>query len=156
MDFGRKDIENSAQSGLSQEEVIDRLNQALAIELHGVMGHLRRRHGLRGRRQVANDPSVRSAELIQQDHALALAARITELGGEPILSPVDLPDPAGVGDSRPEQSLRRELIDNSDAAKAYRVLLRDLGNSDPVTSAMIERICASKELRMSELTKALG
>lgn len=152
MSFGRKGSDDPGQTCLSRDEVVDRLNQALSGELLGVLGHLRRRHGLGGRRPEADDPWLRSLELAQQDHALTLAARITELGGEPILSPAD---PARSGDAGPEESLRRELIAHRGAAKAYRGLLRDLGNADPVTSTMIESICAWKESRADELAKAL-
>lgn len=94
-------------------------------------------------------------------HAVSIAERIDELGGTPDLDPAGL-----VSRSRTEYRTFRDvdiegmLIENLVAERIviqiYRDIIKWLGDGDPTTRRLIERILESEEEHASDLVDLLG
>jgi bacterioferritin len=91
----------------------------------------------------------------EQGHAYQLAERISQLGGNPNLQPLDSTVPAG-----PEQELEAEalvdlleedLIAERIAIESYREIVQFLGSADPDTRQLLEAILAVEVVHAQEL-----
>jgi bacterioferritin len=84
----------------------------------------------------------------EHEHALAVAERITQLGGEPNFDPEGLASRsasqyAAAGDL--VEMIKENLIAERIAVEHYRELIRYFGNDDPTTRVMIEGILSVEE-----------
>ena len=95
----------------------------------------------------------------EQAHALAVAERINQLGGEPDFNPEHL-----VGRSASEYvtapglvaMIRENLVAERIAVDPYRELIRFFGDNDPTTRVMIEGILAVEEEHASDMLDLLA
>jgi len=144
--------------GADRDRVIAVLNEALATEIVCVLRYKRHYY-------MASGLSSRSAatEFLQhateeQGHADRLAARITQLRGEPNFDPDGLATRSHSeyveGDSV-EDMIREDLVAERIAIASYQEIIRWLGNSDPTSRVLFEDILAVEEEHADDLLNLL-
>lgn len=95
----------------------------------------------------------------EQEHAMAVAERINQLGGEPDFNPTGM-----ASRSASEYAtgvdlvamIRENLIAERIAVDHYRELIRFFGENDPTTRAMLESILAVEEEHASDMQDLLA
>ena len=95
----------------------------------------------------------------EQEHAMAVAERINQLGGSPNF------DPAGLATRAASQytlgadlvaMIRENLVAERIAIDHYRELIRYFGEDDPTTRSMLEKILAVEEEHADDMTSLLA
>jgi len=138
--------------------VIDLLNQALATEIVCVLRYKRHYFMARGiaADSIADEFQEHAKE--EQGHADEIAARITQLGGEPDFNPQGL-----VMRSHAEympgndlyDMIREDLIAERIAIESYSEMIRFIGGDDMTTRRMLERILAVEEEHAEDMKSLL-
>jgi len=138
--------------------VIDLLNGALATELVCVLRY--KRHAFTAKGLAAEPIAAEFAQhaVEEMGHADQLAARISQLGGEPDFSPSTL-----VARSHAEydastdlvEMIRADLVAERIAIDAYGEGIRFLGDGDPTTRRMLESILAMEEEHADDMADLL-
>jgi bacterioferritin len=138
--------------------VIKILNEVLATELVCVLRY--RRHyfmasGIHGR-PVADKFLENANE--EQGHADMAAERIVQLGGEPNFDPTGLAmrshSEYAEGKSLLDM-IREDLVAERIAVESYTEIIRYLGDDDPTTRTMMERIMGNEEEHAEEMNTLL-
>jgi bacterioferritin len=156
-EMARKEIERGPVTdayGADLDRVIQVLNEALATELVCVLRYKRHYYTAQG----LNAPQV-EAEFLQhateeQGHADEIAARISQLGGEPDFNPATL-----VARSHAEYDastdlltmVREDLVAERIAIASYSEIIQWIGDKDPTTRRMLEGILAVEEEHADDL-----
>ena len=95
----------------------------------------------------------------EQQHAMAVAERINQLGGAPDFNPATLTGRAAseyeTGDDLASM-IRENLIAERIAVDHYRELIRYFGDRDPATRVMLEGILAKEEEHASDMQDLLA
>jgi len=95
----------------------------------------------------------------EQEHMMAVAERITQLGGEPNFDPEGLASRSvsqySTGPSLVDM-IKENLIAERIAVDHYRELIRYFGDNDPTTRVMIEGILAVEEEHASDMLDLLN
>jgi len=97
----------------------------------------------------------------EQGHAMALAERIKQLGGNPSLNPKTLVEKSHADYKECDNLLdmiRENLVAERIAVSAYTEMVRYFGNDDPTSRQLIEGILAVEEEHaddMADLLKAI-
>jgi bacterioferritin len=157
----RKHIEQGAVTSAYKADldtVIKLLNEALATEIVCVLRY--RRHYFMA--EGINAQSV-AAEFLQhaneeQAHADEIAARITQLGGEPHFDPDGLTSRSHaeyVEGKTLVDMIREDLVAERIAIDSYGEMIRYIGNDDPTTRRMLEGILAMEEEHADDLNSLL-
>jgi bacterioferritin len=142
----------------NRKAVVDILNDALATELVCVLRYKRHQYMASGihARDVAAQFAENAAE--EQGHADLIAERITQLDGEPNFDPKGLATRSHTeyvpGKSLVEM-IREDLVAERIAIQTYGEIIRYVGNDDPTTRLMIERINAMEEEHAEEMKTLL-
>jgi bacterioferritin len=95
----------------------------------------------------------------EQGHAMAVAERISQLGGEPDFSPTGLATRSASEYSTGANlvaMITENLIAERIAVDHYRELIRFFGDNDPATRAMLESILAVEEEHASDMQDLLA
>jgi len=138
--------------------VLQLLNTALATELVCVLRYKRHQFMAQGihSRTLAAEFFEHAAE--EQGHADLLAERIVQLGGEPDFSPEGLASRSHAeyreGTDLPSM-IEEDLVAERIAIESYGAMVRYLGDDDPTTRCMLERILATEEEHADELASLL-
>ena len=138
--------------------VLRLLSQVLATEIVCVLRYKRQYFMCSGVHavRVAEEFLRHAAE--EQSHADLVAERITQLGGEPDLNPEGLAVRARSeyreGDSLASM-VREDLVAERIAIESYADTVRYLGNDDPTTRRMMEKILASEEEHADDMKRLL-
>jgi len=138
--------------------VIKLLNEALATEIVCVLRYKRHFYMASG----INAQPV-AAEFLQhaneeQVHADEIAARITQLGGEPNFSPEGLASRSHseyVEGETLVDMIKEDLVAERVAIDSYGEMIRYLGDKDPTTRRMLEGILAMEEEHADDLATLL-
>jgi len=161
-DRARKQIEKGAVTDTYLGDVkrtVEILQSVLATELVCVLRYTQHAVVATG---LASE-SVR-AEFAQhakeeQQHAMSVAERINQLGGEPDFNPDSL---TGRSASQYETGadlvamIRENLVAERIAVDHYRELVRYFGDNDPTTRVMIESILGVEEEHASDMLDLLA
>lgn len=145
--------------GADLDRVIFVLNQALATELVCVLRYKRHYFTAQGLNAQAA-----AAEFLQHageeaNHADMIAARITQLRGEPDFNPDSL---TGRSLSQYDSSMELEKMIQEDlvaervAIASYAEIITWLGDGDPTTRRMLEEILAVEEEHAEDMLDLLG
>ena len=138
--------------------VLKLLNEALATEIICTLRY--KRHYFMA--QGIHAESV-AAEFLEhaneeQQHADLIAARITQLGGEPDFSPDGLASRSHAeyveGDDL-EDMIREDLVAERIAIDSYREIITYLGEKDSTTRRLMEEILAKEEEHADDLANLL-
>jgi bacterioferritin len=124
------------------------LNEALATELVCVLRYKRHHFMAQGlnAQSVAQEFAEHAAE--EQTHADQLAARITQLNGEPNFSPEGMLTRSHSEYVEGETLLdmiKEDLVAERIAIESYSEIIRYLGDNDPTSRRMMEEILAKEE-----------
>ncbi len=143
----------------AQRDVVLRLlNEALATEIVCVLRYKRHYYMAQGihAEPVAQEFLEHTNE--EQAHADQIAARITQLQGEPNFNPEGLTTRSHSeykeGDSLISM-VEEDLVAERIAIESYSEMIRYLGENDPTTRRMLEGILASEEEHADDLAKIL-
>jgi bacterioferritin len=140
------------------QTVVKLLNEALATEIVCVLRYKRHYFMASGinAEPVAQEFLQHATE--EQGHADEIADRITQLGGEPNLSPDGMLTRSHSeyveGDSLLDM-IKEDLVAERVAIDSYAEMIRYVGDSDPTTRRMLEGILAKEEEHADDLAKML-
>jgi bacterioferritin len=160
-DRARKHIEKGAVTQgykADLKTVIKLLNEALATEIVCVLRYKRHYFMADG----IHAQSV-AAEFLQhandeQAHADQIAARITQLGGEPNFSPEGLTTRSHSEYVEGEtliDMIREDLVAERVAIESYSEMIAYVGDKDPTTRRMLEGILAMEEEHADDMANLL-
>jgi bacterioferritin len=141
-----------------RQTVIRILNEVLATELVCVLRYKRHYYMATGIHAQAVAAEFLEHAEEEQAHADLAAERITQLGGEPNFNPEGM-----MGRSHSEyvegktllDMVREDLVAERIAVESYSEIIRYLGNDDPTTRRMIEKIMAKEEEHADDMKKIL-
>lgn len=141
-----------------RERVLAVLNEVLATELVCVLRYKRHYYMASG----INAGPV-AAEFLQHAneemaHADLIAARITQLQGEPNFNPKGLADRSHaeyVEGNTLVEMIKEDLVAERVAIASYQEIVRWLGLDDPTTRGMLEGILAMEEEHADDLVNLL-
>jgi len=151
----RRQIEAGAASAdrpIERDAVLRLLNAALATELACVVRY--RRYCLMTAEAVPEVPKNEFMKRAQEEqgHADQIAARIVELGGQPNLNASNQADRGELGDDEMlTDMLAEDLIAERIALDTYREIIRYLGDQEPATRQLIEKIMSAEQGHAEEL-----
>jgi bacterioferritin len=147
----RQNIENGAVTEgyrADRQKVIELLNGALATEVVCVLRYKRHYFMAQGpnSKEIASEFLEHANE--EQEHADKLAERITQLGGEPNLSPEGMLSRSHseyVEGRTLHEMVKEDLVAERIAVESYGEIIRYLGDKDPTTRRLLEEILAKEE-----------
>jgi bacterioferritin len=144
----------SADRAIDRDAVLRLLNAALATELACVVRY--RRYCLMTADTV---PEARKNEFMkraheEQGHADQIAAHIVELGGQVNINASSAPDRGELelaDDETLTDMLAEDLIAERIVIDTYRDIVRSLGDREPATRQLIEKIMSAEQGHAEEL-----
>jgi bacterioferritin len=144
--------------GADRERVIDVMNEALATEIVCYLRYKRHYFMAQG-----SHAAPAAAEFLEHagnelQHADQLAARITQLGGEPNFSPEGLTTRSHaeyVAGSSLVDMIKEDLVAERIAIESYSEIVRWLGDKDPTSRRLFEEILAVEEEHADDLLSLL-
>lgn len=141
-----------------KEKVIYLLNLALATEIVCVLRYQAHYEAGKGIHSPAIVEEFLEHAKSEQEHADMLANRISQLGGTPNYDPRGLTERAqtqfSVGETLSEM-LKEDLIAERIVIGIYQEFIRMVGNNDPTTRRMLEKILEDEEDHADELSSFL-
>lgn len=143
----------------SVERTIDILQAVLATELVCVLRYTQHSIAATGLASegVAEEFAQHAKE--EMEHALSVAKRINQLGGDPDLDPKGLATRSAsqyVTSAELITMIRENLIAERIAVDHYRELIRYFADDDPTTRSMLESILAVEEEHASDMLDLLA
>ena len=142
----------------NRETVIRILNDALATEIVCVLRYKRHYYMASGinSEAVRNEFLEHSQE--EQEHADKIAERITQLDGEPDLNPEGLLDRSHsqyVEGTTLVDMIREDLVAERIAIESYSEIIRYLGDKDPTSRRVMEKILVKEEEHADDMKTLL-
>ena len=144
--------------GADLERVIFVLNQALATELICVLRYKRHFFTAKGLNAEAAAAEFAEHAAEEMGHADLIAARISQLGGEPDFNPDSLSGRSHAEyDSSEElvKMVQEDLVAERVAIASYSEIIEWLGTGDPTTRRMLEQILAVEEEHAEDMLTLL-
>ena len=138
--------------------VIRLLNEALATEIVCVLRYKRHYYMAEGIHAQSVGEEFLQHATEEQAHADQIAARITQLGGEPNFSPEGLATRSHseyVEGKSLTDMIREDLVAERVAIDSYGEMIRYIGEKDPTTRRMLEEILAKEEEHAQDLVTLL-
>jgi bacterioferritin len=141
-----------------RDVVLRLLNEALATEIVCVLRY--KRHYFMAQGIHAEGVAAEFLEHAndEQQHADQIAARITQLGGEPDFSPEGLVSRSHaeyVEGGTLEDMIKEDLVAERIAIDSYREIIAYLGEKDPTSRRLMEEILAKEEEHADDLANLL-
>jgi bacterioferritin len=134
--------------GADLERVLHVLNQALATELVCMLRYKRHYYTAKGiNAQPAADEFLQHAAE-EAGHADLIAARISQLGGDPDFNPNTLTKRSHSeydASKELEEMIKEDLVAERVAIASYTEIIAWLGEGDPTTRRLMEEILAMEE-----------
>jgi bacterioferritin len=158
----RQHIENGAVTPdykADRETVLKLLNEALATEIVCVLRYRRHYFMAQGidSKPVADEFLEHAQE--EQEHADWIAKRITQLNGEPNFHPEGLlmrsHSEYVEGESLADM-IREDLVAERVAIESYGEIIRYIGDKDPTTKGLMEKILAVEEEHADDMANLLA
>jgi bacterioferritin len=157
----RKHIERGAVTDgykADRDTVLRLLNEALATEIVCILRYKRHFYMASGLSAQAVAAEFLQHANEEQAHADQIAARITQLGGEPDFSPEGLATRSHseyVEGADLVDMIKEDLVAERVAIESYGEMIRYVGNDDPSTRRMLEGILAMEEEHADDLVSLL-
>jgi len=161
-DRARAHIEQGVVSNTYVGDVartIDILQAVLATELVCVLRYSQHSIAATGLSSESIKAEFAQHAIEEQEHAMAVAKRINQLGGQPNFDPRGLASRAAseyATGADLTAMIRENLIAERIAVDHYRELIRFFGDNDPATRVMIESILAVEEEHASDMQDLLA
>jgi bacterioferritin len=147
--------------GTDPEKVIEILNEVLATEIVCWMRYSRHAISATGihRAQVSGEFTEHAEE--EREHAMRVAGRISQLGGDPGFGPATLAERSHTAyetfaDDDLEGMLRENLAAERIVIATYQEIIRWLGDTDVTTRRLLEDILAEEEEHADGILDLLG
>ncbi|MBR7828011.1 bacterioferritin [Actinospica sp. MGRD01-02] len=147
--------------GIDVDKVINVLDDVLATEIVCWTRYMRHAISASGinRAQVTAEFTEHAHEELQ--HAMWAAERISQLGGDPDFDPGTLAERAHTDYTAPapndlEQMLRDNLLAERIVIESYQEIIRWIGDADPTTRRLMEKILAEEEEHADDIVDLLG
>lgn len=141
-----------------RETVIRILNEVLATELVCILRYKRHYYMASGIHSQAVAEEFLENANEEQGHADLAAERIVQLGGAPNFDPAGLATRShseyAEGSSLLEM-IREDLVAERIAVESYTEIIRYLGDDDPTTRTMMEKIMSNEEEHAEEMKTLL-
>lgn len=163
-DDARKNMEAGAvtQGNLvAKDALIEVLNQVVATEIVCYLRYSQHAIVATGlnRAQVAAEFAEHAGEELQ--HGLWAAERISQLGGKPDFDPGTLAarshtEYVETDETDLDRMLKENLVAERIVITTYQEMVRWIGDSDPTTCRMLEKILAQEEEHADDLNDLLG
>jgi bacterioferritin len=139
-------------------QVLKILNEALATEIVCVLRYKRHQYMASGihAQAIAQEFAKHASE--EQGHADMIAERITQLDGEPDFNPKGLATRSHseyVEGKTIVDMIREDLVAERIAIETYSEIVRYLGNKDPSSRQMMEKILAMEEEHAEDMKTLL-
>jgi bacterioferritin len=150
----------TTEYGRDVNAVIDALNQVVATEIVCYLRYTQHSIVATGidRAQVAAEFAEHATE--ERAHAERAAERISQLGGQPDLSPDGLKrshtDYVTAEEADLTTMLRENLVAERIVISSYREIIRWLADGDPTTRRLMESILEEEEEHADDLVDLLG
>jgi len=142
-----------------REDVLKLLNEALATEIVCVLRYKRHYFVVQGIHAEPVAQEFLEHATYEQAHADRIAARITQLDGEPNFSPEGLISRSH-SEYKEGQSLvdlvKEDLVAECVAVESYNEMIRYIDEKDPTTRRMLEEILALEEEHADDLENILA
>jgi len=135
------------------------LNEVLATELVCVLRYKHHYYMARGMNSDSVKAEFQQHAADEQQHADEVAARITQLNGEPNFSPEGLMTRAHSQydhESDLAEMIKEDLVAERIAIATYLEIVRWLGDEDPTTRRLIERILEKEEEHAEDMATLLS
>lgn len=161
-DRARRNIEEGAVTPSYRGDVhqtIDILQSVLATELVCVLRYTQHSIVATGLASEGVKAEFKEHAREEQEHAMAVAERISQLGGRPNFNPDGLSTRAAAQYAEGEtlvDMIREDLVAERIAVDHYRELIRFFGEDDPTTRVMIEGILAVEEEHAEDMASLLA
>jgi bacterioferritin len=142
----------------NKPQVLKILNEALATEIVCVLRYKRHHYMASGINSEAVAAEFAKHASEEQGHADMIAERITQLDGEPDFSPEGLATRAHseyVEGKTLVDMIREDLVAERIAIETYSEIIRYLGNDDPTSRLMMEKILAMEEEHAEDMKNLL-
>jgi bacterioferritin len=142
----------------NQEQVVRVLNETLATELVCVLRYKHHYYMAQGLNAEAVKGEFLQHAAEEQQHADEIAARITQLNGEPDLNPETLMKRShSQYDHETDlvSMIKEDLVAERIAIETYLEIARWLGDEDTTSRRMIERILEKEEEHAEDLVNML-
>ena len=160
-DRARKSLSQGAVTPAYQGDVkktIEILQAVLATEIVCVLRYKRHHFMAKGIHAEGVAAEFLEHANEEQQHADQIAARITQLGGEPDFSPDGLASRSHaeyVEGENLEDMIREDLVAERIAIDSYREIIVYLSDNDPTTRRLMEEILAKEEEHADDLANLL-
>jgi bacterioferritin len=158
----RKQISEGAVTDdykLDRKQVVGLLNEALATELVCVLRYKFHYYMATGIHSQSVKEEFKEHADEEQEHADWIAERIKQLGGKPEMNP-DVLTRHSHSEYKEGTSLadmiREDLIAERIAIDSYRAIIQFLGDRDPTSKRIMERILAKEEEHADDMAKLLS
>lgn len=142
-----------------RERVIEVLNEILATEIVCTLRYLNHYHMASGTKGKAAAAEFLEHAQQEQQHTEWVAHRITQLGGRPNFDPKGIESRAHAeyeeGDTL-RAMIEEDLIAERVAIETYSEIVRWLGDDDPTTRVLVERILEQEEEHADDLMNLLA
>lgn len=143
------------------KRLIDVLNEVVATEIVCYLRYSQHAIAATGldRAQVAAEFEEHAGEELQ--HGMWAAERVSQLGGEPDFNPATLEershtDYVTVDDADLTRMLTENLIAERIVITSYQEIIRWIGDADPTSRRLMEKILAQEEEHADDLNDLLG
>ena len=163
-DDARKHMDAGAVTGgntVDVERLIGVLNDVIATEIVCYLRYSQHAIAATGidRAQVAAEFTEHAVEEMQ--HARWAAERVSQLGGEPDFDPATLAERSHteyvtVDDADLNRMLTENLVAERIVITSYQEIIRWIGESDPTTRRLMEKILEQEEEHADDLNDLLG
>jgi len=157
----RKQISEGAITAdykLDRKQVVGLLNEALATELVCVLRYKFHYYMATGIHSQSVKEEFKEHADEEQEHADWLAERIKQLGGKPEMNP-DVLTRHSHSEYKEGTSLadmiREDLIAERIAIDSYRAIIQFLGDNDPTSKRLMERILEKEEEHADDMADLL-
>lgn len=142
-----------------RKQVIQVLNDVLATELVCVLRYKRHYYMAEGIHADAVKKEFQEHAAQEQEHADWVAERISQLRGDPDFNPANLTSRShseySSGGSL-VQMIEEDLVAERIAVQTYSEIIRWLGNNDPTSRTLMERILQVEEEHAEDLRDLLS
>lgn len=163
-DEARQHMEAGAVTGgntIDVDRLTDILNDVIATELVCYLRYSQHAIAATGidRAQVAAEFTEHAGEELQ--HGMWAAERVSQLGGDPDFNPATLAQRSHteyvtVEDADLKRMLTENLVAERIVITSYQDIIRWIGDADPTTRRLMERILEQEEEHADDLNDLLG
>ena len=133
---------------MARTELLENLNQALSLELSGVIQYSQHSYLVTGIEREIYRGFFRDNAGEAQDHAETLGDKIVALGGIPTVEPAMIRQSTEL-----KEMLKQDLELERDAMGAYMAAWSSCGEDDLPTKFWLEERIAEEQLHVEELEK---